>query len=87
MSRADDIYRPGNVINDNWNLTKEAKIILADLTDRNSNVLYELGLAHALAKPAIIVTPDENLVPFDLRQLRLLIYDVNQPQWGNKLKK
>ena len=84
--RADDIYRPGTIINDVWELTKKSKIVIADLTDRNSNVLYELGLAHALAKPAIIITPAEELVPFDLRQLRLLIYNKDEPNWGDLLK-
>src|SRR5690349_20368297 len=49
--RADDLYRPSTIINDIWSYTQSAKIILADLTGKNPNVFYELGLAHALAKP------------------------------------
>jgi hypothetical protein len=55
-NRADDLYRPSAIVNDIWSYTKNAKIILADLTGKNPNVFYELGLAHALAKPAILVT-------------------------------
>jgi hypothetical protein len=33
---------------DIWTSTKEAKVILADLTNKNPNVFYELGLAHAI---------------------------------------
>src|SRR5207237_6250655 len=54
--RADDLYRPSAIVNDIWILTREATIILADLSGKNPNVFYELGLAHALAKPAILVT-------------------------------
>ncbi len=49
--RADDLYRPGNIVNDIWTYTKEASVILADLTNKNPNVFYELGLAHAITKP------------------------------------
>src|SRR5205085_3420649 len=54
--RADDISLPKTIMLDIWNLTSQAKVILADLTGSNPNVFYELGLGHALAKPAILVT-------------------------------
>ncbi len=84
--RADDIFRPGTIVNDIWACTKEAKIILADLTGKNANVLYELGLAHAIAKPAILVTESIEDIPFDLRALRVIEYDKNAPNWGDILK-
>jgi hypothetical protein len=85
-NRADDLYRPGTIINDIWTLTQAAKLILADLSGRNPNVFYELGLAHALAKPAILVTDSIESVPFDLRALRVIEYDKNEPNWGDVLK-
>jgi hypothetical protein len=84
--RADDLYRPSNIVQDIWELTKKAKIILADLTNKNPNVFYELGLAHALAKPVIIITETIDDIPFDLRSLRIIHYDKNQPNWGAKLQ-
>lgn len=84
--RADDLFRPGNIMGDIWKYTNEAKIILADLTGKNANVFYELGLAHALAKPAILVVDSIDDVPFDLRALRVLEYDKNDPEWGSVLK-
>lgn len=85
-TRADDIYRPSNIVQDIWTYTKQAKLILADLTDKNPNVFYELGLAHALAKPAILLAESIEYVPFDLRALRVLIYNKNIPDWGDVLK-
>lgn len=85
-TRADDLYRPGNIVNDIWNYTKSADIILADLTSKNPNVFYELGLAHAITKPAVLITASIDDVPFDLRSLRVLVYDINLPNWGEKLK-
>lgn len=84
--RADDIYRPGTIVHDIWNLTKKAKVVLADLTGKNPNVFYELGLAHALAKPAILVTESLEDIPFDLRALRIVEYDRKFPNWGEILR-
>lgn len=84
--RADDLYRPGTIVNDIWQMTQSAKVILADLSGKNPNVFYELGLAHALVKPAILVTESIEQVPFDLRALRVLEYDKNEPDWGRLLK-
>ena len=43
--------------------------LLRELTGPNPNVFYELGLAHALKKPVVLVSADENDIPFDLRHL------------------
>jgi len=85
--RADDLSRTSTIINDIWSYTKEATIVLADLSDENSNVFYELGLAHALAKPVVLIASSIDEVPFDLRALRVLVYDRNDPHWGDLLKK
>ncbi len=85
--RADDIFAPTSVVEDIWKFTKKAKVLIADLTGKNPNVLYELGLAHAIAKPVILVTNSEEDVPFDLRAIRILKYDKNKHNWGEELKK
>ena len=72
--------------NDIWDYTQRAKILLADLTGKNANVFYELGLAHAAGKPVILVTGSIDDVPFDLRALRVIEYDKNAPDWGKVLK-
>ncbi len=84
--RADDLFRPSTIVNDIWAYTKKARLVLADLSGKNPNVFYELGLAHALAKPAILVAESMDDVPFDLRALRVLVYDKNAPDWGGILK-
>jgi len=84
--RADDLFRPSTIVNDIWAYTKKARLVLADLSGKNPNVFYELGLAHALAKPAILVVESMDDVPFDLRALRVLVYDKNAPDWGRILK-
>jgi len=85
--RADDLFAPNSVIGDIWKFTKKAKIIIADLTGKNPNVFYELGLAHAIAKPVILITDSEEDIPFDLQAIRVLKYDKNKHNWGEELKK
>jgi hypothetical protein len=42
-------------------------------------------LAHALDKPVVLVSSNEEDVPFDLKHIRVIYYDVNDPFWGQKL--
>lgn len=83
--RADDLNRPSTIVHDIWEYTKAARLLLADLTERNPNVFYELGLAHAIAKPAILVADSIEAIPFDLRHLRVIVYNKNDPGWGSRL--
>jgi hypothetical protein len=84
--RADtDIFGTGKIIDQIWAGLKRAKVLVAELTGRNPNVLYELGLAHALHKPVVLISSNEDDVPFDVRHVRVIYYDVNDPFWGDKL--
>ena len=81
----DDIFATGKIIDQVWRGITAAKVLVAELTTRNPNVFYELGLAHALKKPVVLVSSNENDVPFDVRHIRVIYYDVNDPFWGEKL--
>ena len=84
--RADaDIFHTDKIIDQIWFGINSAKILVAELTGRNPNVFYELGLAHALHKPVVLVSSDRDDVPFDLKHIRVIYYDVNDPFWGSKL--
>jgi len=72
--RADDLYGSKAIIEDIWKLVNEAKIIIADVTGKNPNVFYEIGLAHAVGKEVIIISQTIDDVPFDLRHIRCFIY-------------
>lgn len=84
--RADDLYRPSSIVHDIWQYTKECQLVLADLTGKNPNVLYELGLAHAIAKPVILIVESMEDIPYDLRALRIIEYNKNAHNWGELLK-
>lgn len=84
--RADaDIFGSGKIMDQVWGGINAAKVLVAELTSRNPNVFYELGLAHALKKPVVLVSSREDDVPFDLQHIRVIYYDVSDPFWGSKL--
>jgi len=51
-----------------------ADFIIADLSDRNPNVFYELGYAHAKDKICILLTKEATDIPFDLKHKRHIVY-------------
>lgn len=83
---ASDLFRPSAIVSDLWKMIQDAEVILAELTTKNANVFYELGLSHAIGKPVILVSETMEDVPFDLQQLRVITYDKDDPDWGDKLK-
>ncbi|TET19843.1 hypothetical protein E3J74_05080 [Candidatus Bathyarchaeota archaeon] len=85
--RADEIYSRPRVTADIWKGLRSARIVIAELTGKNTNVFYEVGLAHSLGKPVIIITRNQDDVPFDLKALRYVYYDIDDPFWGENLKK
>lgn len=84
--RADnEIFATGKIIDQVLRGISAAKVLVAELTTRNPNVFYELGIAHALNKPVVMVSANEADVPFDLHHIRIIYYDVSDPFWGSKL--
>jgi hypothetical protein len=84
--RADaEIFGTGKIMDQVFQGIVAAKVLVAELTTRNPNVFYELGVAHALKKPVVLVSAREEDVPFDLKRIRVIYYDVTDPFWGSKL--
>lgn len=66
---------------------QRARFIIADMTGRNPNVFYELGLAHAFGKPAILITQRVEDVPFDLKVILHIDYGGDINKLSRKLQK
>ncbi len=73
--RADETYGPGLIIIDIARQIIEAKIVLAEITPANPNVYYEVGYAHALNKPTILIAEKGTDLPFDVSPFRVLLYE------------
>jgi len=74
--RADELYGSKPIMEDILNRIESSEIIIADLTGRNPNVFYELGITHSRKKNdnVIIITQSLDDVPFDLRPYRTIPY-------------
>jgi hypothetical protein len=77
---------PRVIVQDVWAEIKNAFVVLADVTGRNANVLYEVGFAHAMGKPVCFVMEASENPPFDIQHIRLIKYDMRQGDWGPVLK-
>src|SRR4051812_44657212 len=79
VQRADDVDARQNVMVDVVRGIAEADVVIADLTTGNANVFYELGLAHALGVPTVLIAQESSRedIPFDLRQYRTEFYDTH----------
>ena len=78
--RGDDIFRPTDILDDIWNGITQSDFVIADITGNNANVFYELGMAHALGKPVLVLTQNIDEVPFDLQSRRILLYDIENTE-------
>jgi tetratricopeptide (TPR) repeat protein len=72
--RHDDLTRPSLTGSRIWEGLREADIVVADVTGKNPNVFYELGITHAIGKPTVLIARDSLDVPFDLKHLRVIVY-------------
>ncbi len=77
IRRADEIFNVSPIYEDIVKEIQDASIVIADTTSRNSNVFYELGIAHTLKQNrTIIITQDEfNEMPFDIAHFRIIYYE------------
>lgn len=75
IKRGDDYLSEQAIIREVWSAIYHARIIIAELTTRNANVFYELGIAHTIGKPVIMLTQDIDDIPFDIRHLRFIVYE------------
>lgn len=72
--RADHESRPGVVTTQIVCAIRDAEMIVADLTGPNPNVMYELGVAHALGKRIVTIIDEEHKLPFDTAPQRTIQY-------------
>jgi transcriptional regulator with XRE-family HTH domain len=73
--RADEIEKPGSFIKDILRSLLDSFVVIADLTNQNPNVFYELGVRHSLSPRTILIAQDMEFVPSDLREYRVIIYE------------
>lgn len=65
----------GKIMDDVYSRLKSADVVVADITDNNPNVLYELGYRSALNRRFILISQNIDSIPFDLRAYGVIKYD------------
>jgi hypothetical protein len=80
-SRADDFYGAGHIMEDILKGIVHSEYIVADVSGKNPNVFYELGIAHCCKPPSKVIILSQTMddVPFDLRHLRCILYRADPP--------
>ena len=72
---AGDMFGPGFILDDIVNSIVESKVVIAEITSLNPNVFYEVGYAHAIGKPTILLAEHGKALPFDISGYRCLFYE------------
>jgi len=75
VARADDFFTTNAIIEDIWRGIFGSLVLIADCTDRNPNVFYEIGIAHTVGKPVFLITQKIADVPFDIGHFRCIEYE------------
>jgi hypothetical protein len=73
--RVDEVSGPGIIIQDIVKSIRDARVVIADVSPVNANVFYEVGFAHALNKPTILLAEKNTKLPFDVSPFRTLFYE------------
>ena len=80
LMRADQQFAPSQQIaHEIRNAIRRASLVIGETTERNANVMWELGYAQALNKPVLLITQDPGSIPFDLSSVRVVTYQPGAP--------
>jgi hypothetical protein len=79
VKRADEYLKPGSIIADIERGIAESDLVIAEISENNANVFYEVGYAYALEKPVLLLAKQGRRLPFDLLVERCFFYDASPP--------
>lgn len=79
--KANDIFSTNEIMEDIWNYICKSRFIIADISKKNPNVFYELGIAHTVGKEVITICEEGSYehdyngrFPFDIAHRRIIKY-------------
>jgi hypothetical protein len=73
--RLDEIRAAGSITEDLARQIRESTVCIADVTGASPNVMWEAGYAAALGKPLIVINQKGGALPFDIKDVRTVLYD------------
>lgn len=77
IKKANEMFTVNPIWDDIMREIQRANVIIVDISGRNPNVFYELGIAHTLKQGQTIVITHDNYdtTPFDVAHFRILRYE------------
>jgi hypothetical protein len=75
VERADDIEHNQDIIEVVREKIRNCDVVIADITGRNPNVLYEVGYAHGVGKTTILIGRKGEDIPFDIKSINHIFYE------------
>jgi hypothetical protein len=72
--RADELQHDNEIIKEVIDHIKRARIIIAEVSDHNPNVFYEVGWAHALRRETVLIARENIKLPFDIQHINTIFY-------------
>ncbi len=92
IQRADELFTTNPILEDIVAIIEKATIVIVDISGKNPNVFYELGMSHMLKQSqTIMITHDAfGDIPFDIAHFRIIRYEnsiVGKATYEEELKK
>ncbi|MGF1706986.1 hypothetical protein [Enterovibrio baiacu] len=73
--RADDVVKSNHIVVDILKNLVNSEMVVCDISSRNPNVLYELGLRHAFNLPTVLIKDFKTTDIFDISSIRYTSYN------------
>jgi hypothetical protein len=74
IQRADEQFSPAPFMEKVWDGICAARLVIADCTEKNANVFYEIGMAHTVGKKVVLLTRSEKDIPSDIKHFDYIEY-------------
>jgi len=87
LSRADGLGRPGFITNQIIRELETSDLVVADLSEGNPNVFYEIAIRHVTRKPFIHMIAKGQRIPFDNAPVRAIEFDLTDLRSVDSAKK
>jgi len=71
---ADEIFSTRPFMEKVWEGICSAELVLADCTEKNPNVFYEIGMAHTVGKKVVLITRSDKDIPSDIKNFDYIPY-------------
>ncbi len=81
-TRADSAPGPANIPSEIIKAIIAADVVIADISEPNPNVYYELGVSHCVGNKTIAITSNLNTLPFDISPFRATDYKMDHDGLG-----